>query len=530
MRLESSFSLAVVLLATTPALHAQWSADPADNLAIADRPSEQVIPLVGSTSDGGCYIAWFDLASGNYDVYLQRLDAGGVEQWPHNGMLISNQPQNSALFGWDMIVDSNDHAVLVFSDERNGGDLDIQAYRVSPAGELVWGALGVTLSNNGDFEPAPQVAEASNGDFVFVWARLPDVGDGEILMQRLSVDGVPQLAAGGVSVVTQAGESPAFVQIVPAEDGNVILSWVRDISSFLSSRHVRAAKFSPTAVNLWGGAVAVFDATSVPIAYTPQLQADGAGGALVLWHRSQSNFFNCFVQHLDADGNELFPHNGVAVSTVPNMNHLDPALAYLAATDEIIIFWNERNSAQSQWGIFGQKIAADGTRQWGGAGVTLLPVSTLYRSFPRTVPYADGAMVFLTDEPTGMFGQDQIIGLRVDGTGASVWPGSPIVISSTLSNKARLPLTQGPDGVVTLVWEDNRSGTVDVYAQNVNPDGSLGVAGNPADINRDGVVDVLDLIAIITSWGPCPGCAADVDGSGTVDVLDLIAVITGWTV
>ncbi len=51
------------------------------------------------------------------------------------------------------------------------------------------------------------------------------------------------------------------------------------------------------------------------------------------------------------------------------------------------------------------------------------------------------------------------------------------------------------------------------------------------DVNGDGVIDVLDLIEVITSWGPCPGCdRADVDGSGAVDVLDLIAVISAWTV
>ena len=59
---------------------AQWPGDPAVNLAIADRAGEQVIPLVGSRSDGGTYVAWFDNASGSYRVYLQRLNAAGVEQ------------------------------------------------------------------------------------------------------------------------------------------------------------------------------------------------------------------------------------------------------------------------------------------------------------------------------------------------------------------------------------------------------------------------------------------------------------------
>jgi murein tripeptide amidase MpaA len=52
--------------------------------------------------------------------------------------------------------------------------------------------------------------------------------------------------------------------------------------------------------------------------------------------------------------------------------------------------------------------------------------------------------------------------------------------------------------------------------------------GGSPDVNGDGAVDVQDLVEIITSWGPCPGCPADVNGDGSVDVADLVLVITGW--
>jgi hypothetical protein len=33
-----------------------------------------------------------------------------VPLWPRNGILSADHPQNSALFGWDMIADSHDNA------------------------------------------------------------------------------------------------------------------------------------------------------------------------------------------------------------------------------------------------------------------------------------------------------------------------------------------------------------------------------------------------------------------------------------
>ncbi len=50
----------------------------------------------------------------------------------------------------------------------------------------------------------------------------------------------------------------------------------------------------------------------------------------------------------------------------------------------------------------------------------------------------------------------------------------------------------------------------------------------PEDINGDGVVDVLDLLAVLSAWGDCPGCEEDVNGDGVVDVLDLLAVLGAW--
>jgi len=52
----------------------------------------------------------------------------------------------------------------------------------------------------------------------------------------------------------------------------------------------------------------------------------------------------------------------------------------------------------------------------------------------------------------------------------------------------------------------------------------------PADITDDGLVNVEDLLAVISAWGVCSGCDADLNGDGFVNVADLLAVINGWGV
>lgn len=52
------------------------------------------------------------------------------------------------------------------------------------------------------------------------------------------------------------------------------------------------------------------------------------------------------------------------------------------------------------------------------------------------------------------------------------------------------------------------------------------------DSNGDLIVNVLDLLKVIESWGPCASkneCAADLNEDGEVNVLDLLEVISHWS-
>jgi hypothetical protein len=476
--LPLSAILALLALLAGPSA-AQWSSDASANTAIVVKPSEQVLPKLDSAPDGSTWVGWFDLAAGSYDVYVQRLDVEGVARFAATGLLVSDHPQNSSLVDWDLISDRQGNAILVFTDIRDGGDLDVFAYKITPDGQFAWGRDGVQLSLNDDFEPAPRVVEASDGDLVFVWARLPSGGDGGLMMQRLSPAGTPRFPAGGLTVVTQPGEDPAFCDVTAAEGGRVIICWVRDITTFFSLRHVRARKFAADGSPLWPSHVDVYDASSVPIAHQPGLAPDGQGGALLWWHRSDlGGSFNSFVQHLDATGAELFPHNGAAVASTPS-NHLDPTLSYDAVSGNAFVFWNERNSTQSQWGLYGQRLDAAGAPQWGAGGLPLLAVDGVFKGPPRSLPWAGGAMVFVYDEPTGQFGKNRALGFRVDAAGNSLWGAGPKVLSSVLSSKSRLPVTLDCLGTAKVVWEDDRNGTPDLYAQAVRADGTLGGSPDP---------------------------------------------------
>ena len=91
----------VLLLAFSMNAWAQWSNDPMQNLALSDIPgADQVQPKVLPLSDNGFFVSWFndnpnDPPPQGYDVYLQRLNATGYEQLPHDGDQIANLTNTS---------------------------------------------------------------------------------------------------------------------------------------------------------------------------------------------------------------------------------------------------------------------------------------------------------------------------------------------------------------------------------------------------------------------------------------------------
>ena len=540
--MRTTFSLAALVSFSFVAASAaaQWSPNAAQNLSVADGAGEQVLNKIALLPDGGCYVGWFDNRNGGYEVRLQRLDRDGQEQWAHNGIVVSNNPQSTSLVDWDLICDSTGLCVLTFTDTRAGGDLDCYAYRIDPTGVSIWGANGVALSANGDFEANPRVVETSDGHFAFAWANSVTR---TVRLQWLDPAGTPRFAQDGIGYAGDAGATPGFVQIVGSDSGSAILSWMR-ATAFTAARHLHAMKFDAAGTPIWNAGVRlpVFDQTSVPIAHQHKMIADGFGGAWMSWHFAPATAFSARVQRLDALGNELYAHNGLDLSTNGN-SKFDPAMAVDVATQSAIVYFNERNTAQSQWGITAQRVDASGVL-WGSSGISLVPVGSTTYFAPVAAAFAGGAFGFVLEQ-IGATQNDQVRGFQMDFAGNVVWT-SATYASTFASDKLRLVCASTRSGAAVLSWTDLRTSPGDTVVQAIssnaqlvpvrnattyygcglNPTGSLFVNGGPSLAgtavifvdNPAATQSVGSLPIVLLTTAPAPGfpCGVPLPGYGMV--------------
>ena len=441
--------------------HAQWSSDPTVNLAVADAAGDQVQPKVAPTSDGGCYISWFDALGNGFDVRLQKLDSAGNETFPHNGVLVADRG-----FSWTqnygLDVDSSGNALLVFRDDRLGGE-QITAAKVSPTGTLLWGSSGVQLTNTTGYVAAPKIAGLVDGGVVVAWTQ-----DSDVRMQKLAADGSQVWGADVVLSPTAGAYSASDLHDAGTD---VILSIVHQIGDFYSPKHLLAQKLDSMGALLWGpGHVAVFDGGSLQFGNYPEFVPDGTGGAVFSWYDTASLQLQCYAQHLLADGTEAFPHNGSAASTNASRVRVSPSAAFNPSTAETFVFWEEENSSQSQSGVYGQKFDSGGARQWTSDGAVVVPVGSDENTQVRCLTEGLGAFVFWVQSPGP--GQDKLFGARLDSVGSI--DIARFDVGSTPSDKSRLAVGQSTSGFAILAWQDTRSDAGDIFAQNVNSDGSLG--------------------------------------------------------
>lgn len=490
--MKKSVLIVIVFIATSLQTFSQWTANTSTNTAICNQTGDQATPKIATTSDGGSYITWFDNRGGSYAVYLQKLDKYGIAQFPANGLLISSNPQSSSLQDFNIDVDASDNAVIVFTDQRNGSTLNPFAYLISPTGAFLWGPNGVSLTDSTNIsQNVPVVAATSDGNYVFAWTY--SSGPRRIAYQKLNAAGTPQWLP--LPKLRGTGsENFEYARLLKSDNGNVIMSWDAYSGNITTSSSIKlfTQKFSPSNTKLWTSPQDTVQNLGrlAGVSYIPTLVSDGQDGAVYTWvdDRDVNSRQSAWVQRFNSAGVAQFPKNGSEASTLSTNNHFNPYSTYCSGTGETFTFWTETNGGQTVvGGLYGQKFNSAGVQQWGSSGKEFKPLDNNQLSFISVYSKDTNVVVTYTEL---IFGSANYL-IKAMSTGPSSefhWPGNFVTCASFLSNKLRRQTGfDNNSGMSVMTWSDNRSGSGDILAQNLNLDGSLGIITLDATFGIEGM-------------------------------------------
>ena len=460
-------------------------------------------PKVTSLPDGGFMVVW----NSNYQdgdswgVYGQRFDATGDAvgaEFRLNETTVGDQSTPS------IAVQPDGSGVIVVWETPDGSGYGIDGKRIplpDAATDLAIDTAGVEQQVNSYTtadQTYPSVTKLDDGSYVVVWQSAGQDGSGwGVYAKHFDSDG-------DAIQLTDTNGNPLWVLdgngnpiLVPDGQGNQVQVPLTEfrVNSYTNSDQ-RVANAVATAD---GGFLVVFqsygngaagdgdwgvyarkydadmhlqmltDAAGNPVAelrvnsFTSSQQeapkaALLADGSVVVTWQSESldgSSWTVASHRISAAGQLVGAVDTVVNTTTTDQQH-SPAIAALADGDYVIT-WSSYPHDGSDWGIYGQRFNADGTRD----GVEFL-VNTLTDStqiYPSIAGLSDGGYVIAWQTYTGADSDNSgygIAGQRYDAAGVPV--GGEFLINGVgYNDQSQVTLVAAPDGGFVVAWTSHQA-------------------------------------------------------------------------
>jgi hypothetical protein len=345
---------------------------------------------------------------------------------------------------------------------RDYNSSSARVQRLSADGRTLWTTDGVILSTTANMYDYPDVCGDGSGGAIVTWI---DGNDYRVRVQRVSAAGTPAWAAGGVALTVTGSQQ--FPHLVSDGAGGAIVTWFDSRSDYgdIYAQHVSSAG----AVQWASEGVALCTAASAQ--YNPTIATDGAGGAIVTWYDYRAGSWpDIYAQRVSAAGSTQWAVNGVAVCTADS-TQIIPTIASDGAGGAIMTWLDYR----AYWGrVYAQRLSSAGTPLWTANGVALTTGDSCQIAAKIVPDGAGGAIVAWNKAGVQIIWTHYgIYAQRVSAAGAVQWaPGGVPLCVTTAHEYAEPGIVPDGTGGAIVAWEDARNGNVDLYAQRLNASGT----------------------------------------------------------
>ncbi|NBB17509.1 hypothetical protein GVN21_19280, partial [Caulobacter sp. SLTY] len=459
-------------------------------------------PKVTSLPDGGFMVVWTSLGQdgSSWGVYGQRFDATGDAvgaEFRLNETIAGDQSTPA------IAVQPDGSGVIVVWEGTDASGAGVDGKRIplpNAATELAIDTAGVEQQVNSyatSDQTYPSVTKLQDGSYVVVWqSNGQDGSSWGVYAKHFDSDG-------DAIQLTDAGGNPLWVLdgsgnpvLVPDGQGNMVQVPLTEfrVNSYTASEQ-RGANVVATAD---GGFMVVFqsygntaagdgdwgvyarkydadmqlemltDASGNPVAElrlnsfvsstqeAPKAAVLADGSVVVTWQSIgvDGDSWGVASRRIDAAG-QLVGVDAVVNATTTDQQH-SPAITALTDGD-YVISWSSNAHDGAEWGVYGQRFNADGTKD--GAEFLVNTLTDSVQIYPSIAGLRDGGFVIAWQTYTGADSDNSgygIAGQRYDAAGNAVG-GEFLINGIAYQDQSQVTLVAAPDGGFVVAWTSHQA-------------------------------------------------------------------------
>ncbi|MHA1748371.1 MAG: hypothetical protein ACTSYF_06965 [Promethearchaeota archaeon] len=215
--------------------------------------------------------------------------------------------------------------------------------------------------------------------------------------------------------------------------------------------------------------------TEIQTTFTTLL--DGSGNIWVSWWDERKDDGDIYLQKLDGQGNSLLSLNGIAIYNDNNASEFPKMV--LDGNGGVVITWYDNRTGQNE--VYAQRVNSSGQLLWGNEGIKITEISSLQVD-TSIVNTTDGNFTIIWEDSRS--GTKDIYAQKLNPDGTRLWGENGTVICNASGDQhlhqtaRRRTIVATNQGGIATAWRDQRSDTGDIYAQLLNQDGISQWGGN----------------------------------------------------
>ena len=314
--------------------------------------ANQYYPWVAVNSSGAGVISWQDyrIIDGE-NIYQQRINTSG--SFLGKNVKVNSDVNNASQWAPSVGMDGSNNSTIVWEDQRNG-NYDIYMQRLNASGVVLGSNIKVNDDNLGAYHYFPFVAVNTSGRSLVAWK---DTRNGniyyDVYIQFYDASGSPIGSNVKVNdVSTSASPDNNCLATAIEASGNSVVVWEDNRNGITNDIYMQIYNSSGTPV---GSNIRVNDDAAYLYTHSqPSVGIDGSGNIIVTWYDNRDGNYHIYLQRYYAGGSK----NGANIRVGDNVSsdQYSPTIAVTSSGTSVIV-WEDYRSYDD---IFLQRFDASG--------------------------------------------------------------------------------------------------------------------------------------------------------------------------